>query len=337
MDSNGNLMTSGQIGEIVIRGPNVMCGYIGDPSVNEECFADGWFRTGDQGYMDSEGYLYITARLKEIINRGGEKISPREVDEIIATHPAVAQVVTFAMRHRTLGEDVGSAIVLRQNRSVTEREIREFVARRLASFKVPGQVIFLENLPNSPTGKLQRIGLAEKLGLASDARNLDRRKSDYVAPRTTVEQTLATVRANVLNLDRVGIFDDFFQLGGQSIIAFSLCAKIEKILGVRLLPPTLNEAPTIHQLAQRLEKSESITFSSLITVNPDGAMLPFFCVHGFQAWGFLPRYLGTDQPFYGLVQGLDGRRVYSRIETVARHYLSELQKVQPEGPYQIPG
>ena len=119
-----------EVGEIVIRGPNVTAGYENNPKANAEAFAHGWFHTGDQGTMDAEGYLRITGRLKEIINRGGEKISPREVDEVLMDHPAVAQVVTFAMPHDKLGEEVAAAVVLREGQQASEREIRDFVARR---------------------------------------------------------------------------------------------------------------------------------------------------------------------------------------------------------------
>ena len=120
----------------------------------------GWFRTGDQGMLDEDGYLRITGRLKEIINRGGEKISPREVDDVLMDHPAVAQVVTFAMPHDKLGEEVAAAVVLREGMTATERELRDFAAERLADFKVPRKVVFLDEIPKGATGKLQRIGLA---------------------------------------------------------------------------------------------------------------------------------------------------------------------------------
>ena len=128
MDDDGALLPAGETGEIVIRGPNVTAGYENNPKANAEAFAHGWFRTGDQGVMDEEGYLRITGRLKEIINRGGEKISPREVDEVLMDHPAVAQVVTFAMPHDKLGEEVAAAVVLREGISASEREIRDFAA-----------------------------------------------------------------------------------------------------------------------------------------------------------------------------------------------------------------
>jgi acyl-CoA synthetase (AMP-forming)/AMP-acid ligase II len=167
MDTEGKLLARGEIGEIVIRGENVTKGYAANPKANAEAFTNGWFRTGDQGIIDAEGYLSLTGRLKEIINRGGEKIAPREVDDVIMDHPAVAQVVTFAMPHEKLGEEVAAAVVLREGQQVSEGELRSFVATRLADFKVPRKILFLPEIPKGATGKLQRIGLAQKLGLAS--------------------------------------------------------------------------------------------------------------------------------------------------------------------------
>jgi acyl-CoA synthetase (AMP-forming)/AMP-acid ligase II len=166
MDDQGRLMPVGQTGEIVIRGDSATRGYENNPKANAEAFTHGWFRTGDQGMISAEGYITITGRLKEIINRGGEKIAPREVDEVLMGHPAIQQVVTFAIPHAKLGEDVASAVVLREGARLTEKEVREFAALHLADFKVPRKVLFLPEIPKGATGKLQRIGLAAKLGLA---------------------------------------------------------------------------------------------------------------------------------------------------------------------------
>ena len=165
MGEDGALLPRGATGEIVIRGPNVTTGYEANPKANAEAFVNGWFRTGDQGVMDADGYISITGRLKEIINRGGEKVSPREVDEILMDHPAVAQVVCFGMPHPKLGEEVAAAVVLREGRSATERELQDFVGTRAADYKVPKKILFMEEIPKGATGKLQRIGLAAKLGL----------------------------------------------------------------------------------------------------------------------------------------------------------------------------
>ncbi len=166
MDDAGQLLPPGALGEIVIRGRNVTAGYENNPAANATAFTNGWFRTGDQGTLDEAGYLRLTGRLKEIINRGGEKVSPLEVDEILMDHPAVAQVVTFAMPHSKLGEEVAAAVVLREGQTLDEPTLRDFCGQRLAPFKVPRKIVFLAEIPKGATGKLQRIGLAEKLGLS---------------------------------------------------------------------------------------------------------------------------------------------------------------------------
>ena len=157
-------------GEVVISGPNVTPGYENNFEANKKSFfyfeGERWFRTGDQGAFDHDGYLSLTGRLKEIINRGGEKISPLEVDEVLMDHPSVAQVVTFAVPHEKLGEDVAAALVLEEGSEVTENDLRAFASDRMVEFKVPKQIVILSEIPKGATGKLQRIGLAKKLGLA---------------------------------------------------------------------------------------------------------------------------------------------------------------------------
>lgn len=166
MDFAGNAVPQGGEGEICIRGGNVFHGYENNPDANAEAFHGDWFRTGDQGFLDTEGYLTISGRLKEIINRGGEKIAPREVDDVLQAHDAVAQVVTFALPHDKLGEDVAAIVVLAEGKEATERELKDYAAEKLADFKVPRTILFKDEIPKGATGKLQRIGLAEKLGLA---------------------------------------------------------------------------------------------------------------------------------------------------------------------------
>ena len=167
MSAAGAELPRGHEGEIVIRGPNVTAGYLNNAEANATAFHGDWFRTGDQGVMDANGYVQVTGRLKEIINRGGEKIAPAEVDEVLLAHAAVHQACTFAIPHPKLGEDVAAAVVLAEGAATTERELREFVAGRLADFKTPRRIVFLDEIPKGPTGKIQRIGLASTLGLAA--------------------------------------------------------------------------------------------------------------------------------------------------------------------------
>jgi len=163
------LLDHGATGEVVISGPNVTPGYEGNPKANESSFfmIDGqrWFRTGDQGAFDSEGYLCLTGRLKEIINRGGEKISPLEIDAVILAHPEIEQVVCFAVPHPKLGEDIAAAVVLKEGSKLDEPAIRDFIAQQVSAFKVPRSVVILDEIPKGATGKIQRIGMAKSLGM----------------------------------------------------------------------------------------------------------------------------------------------------------------------------
>src|ERR1700738_4919762 len=165
MDESGALLPQGGSGEIVVRGPNVTRGYVNNPEADAKAFTNGWFRTGDQGSLDAEGYLRISGRLKEMINRGGEKVSPLEVDVVLMDHPAVQLALTFGMPHEKLGEEVAAAVVLKEGKTATERELRDHAEKHLAHYKVPHKIVFVTELPRGPTGKLQRIGLAAKLGL----------------------------------------------------------------------------------------------------------------------------------------------------------------------------
>lgn len=167
MDDDGHLLPQGALGEVVVKGPNVIDGYENNPEANATAFVGGWFRTGDQGQIDADGYLSLTGRLKELINRGGEKISPLEIDDVLLRHAAVAEAVAFAVPHATLGEEVHAAVVLKG--AATERELRAFCAERLAEFKVPRRFHMLEAIPRGATGKLQRINMAKLLDLTGDA------------------------------------------------------------------------------------------------------------------------------------------------------------------------
>ncbi|HVC24510.1 MAG TPA: acyl--CoA ligase [Acidimicrobiales bacterium] len=165
LDEKDEIAPSGTRGEVSIKGATIVDGYEANPSANAAAFTAGWFRTGDEGFLDGDGYLFLTGRLKEQINRGGEKISPIEVDEVLLRHPAVSEAVTFAIPHEKLGEEVGAAVVLADGHDASELDLRQYLGERLAAFKVPRRIVFVLEIPKGATGKLQRIGLAAKLGL----------------------------------------------------------------------------------------------------------------------------------------------------------------------------
>ena len=169
MNSEGTLLNRGEHGEIVIQGPNVIQGYENNPEANATSFSDGWFRTGDQGFLDPQGYLTLVARIKELINRGGEKISPREIDEVLMTHPAVAEAVSFGVPHRMWGEEVAAAVVLRENADAKEADLMAYCRERLAEFKCPKKIHLTQTIPRTATGKIQRRVVAAAYAEAADA------------------------------------------------------------------------------------------------------------------------------------------------------------------------
>jgi oxalate---CoA ligase len=165
VDDDGRALPAGARGEIVLRGETMTAGYERPAEANAAAFRGGWFHTGDQGVLDADGYLTLTSRLKELINCGGEKVSPYEVEDVLLQHPAVAQAVCFAVPDRVLGEEVGAAVVVSPARQLVIAELRRFAADRLVKFKVPRRIVVLDELPKGSTGKLQRIGLAATLGV----------------------------------------------------------------------------------------------------------------------------------------------------------------------------
>jgi acyl-CoA synthetase (AMP-forming)/AMP-acid ligase II len=242
MDNAGALLEPEEEGEIVIRGPNVTLGYENNPAANRDAFTNEWFRTGDLGRMDVDGYLFISGRIKEMINRGGEKIAPREVDEVFLSHPEVAQAVSFAVQHPTLGEDLATAVILIPEAVATDLELRAYAFERLPDFKVPSRVITLDQIPKGPTGKLQRIGLAEKLA--------SRMAVDYTTARNNTEAKLARVWENVLGIEKVGVYDNFFFIGGDSLSAIQVVVEIQELFSIELSTNFIFKYPTVAELAE---------------------------------------------------------------------------------------
>jgi len=254
-DEEGNILPKNTLGEICIRGENVMLGYENNPAANIASFTADWLRTGDQGIIDDDGYLFIQGRLKELINRGGEKISPHEIEEVFLTHPAVKQAVAFAVPHPTLGEAVAAAIVLHEGCTVTSQELRQFVASHMIDYKVPRQIIFVAEIPKGPTGKVQRIGLYEKL-----RRELDDSKSGEPdrssVHLTPLEMDLLAIWQKDLEREDVRIQDDFLTLGGDSIKAARMLMDVNESYQVDLALKDIINALTIATLAKLIRERQ---------------------------------------------------------------------------------
>ncbi|MEZ4502996.1 MAG: non-ribosomal peptide synthetase [Dehalococcoidia bacterium] len=346
MDGSGTLLAQGEVGEVVIRGPNVTAGYLGAAEATAAAFTNGWFRTGDEGRFDEDGYLFLTGRLKEVINRGGETIAPREIDDVLSTHSDVAQAIAFAVPHPTLGEEVAAAVVLREGASTSAADLRSFVATQLSDAKVPKRIELVAEIPKGPTGKLQRIGLAERLGLAGDAAtSLPAARRGYEEPATELESELARVWCDVLGVEQVGRHDEFVDLGGDSLSAVELFLELEAQLNLRVTMASLFTAPTIAEQAALIEAADGGTDAGrcLVTLRGRGPGSPLAMVHGIH---------GTADLFYRFAAALpDGFPVYAfqsvgvdgaqpplaTIEEMAQRYLSELRAVQPVGPYRLAG
>ncbi len=248
VDDVGTPLGPGEIGEVVIRGPNVTAGYECGPRDRPAPFTDGWLRTGDQGMLDADGYLFIKGRLKELINRGGTKIAPREIEEVLLAHPGVTQVAVFGVPHSTLGENVAAAVVLRHDADAAEAALRRFVAERLADFKVPCRVLIVDEIPKGPTGKLHRARLAEQFGPLL-------MRPEHIGPATPQEYQLQQLWETILGVRPVGLRDNFFDLGGDSLTAMRILNQVERTWGTRLPLAAFLEEATVEHLARLLWRS----------------------------------------------------------------------------------
>ncbi|WP_457940343.1 non-ribosomal peptide synthetase [Mesorhizobium sp. 10J20-29] len=233
-------------GEVAVRGANVFHGYENDDAANRSAFRDGWFLTGDIGYFDADGDLFLTGRIKQMINRGGEKINPQEIDDVLLSHPAVAEAASFAVKHRTLGEDVAVGVVLKH--PVTTEELQKYLGTQLSSFKVPSRIVVLDRLPRNPVGKIDRLALA---GTTEKAHA----EVGHVAPRNDLEAFIANLWSEELSAGLVGIYDDFSALGGDSLSSVRIWMALEASLDGVIPKEALANASTVAGLAKALVDS----------------------------------------------------------------------------------
>ena len=232
MDTAGHRLAQGATGEIAAKGPGVMSGYENNIEANAQAFVNGWLRTGDEGYLDADGYLFITGRIKEIVNRGGAKISPREIDDALLESPGVAQAVAFGFPHPTLGEDLAAAVVLKAGVPADAQGLRAWLGTRLADYKVPSRIVFVDEIPKTSAGKVQRISLHRKLIASATSCSSE--------PSTPSERLIAAIWCESLGLPSVGLQDNFFDLGGHSLLLMEVIARIHKTSGKQLHPTHLS-------------------------------------------------------------------------------------------------
>jgi oxalate---CoA ligase len=341
MGDHGEIMPPGRHGEVVVSGECVFEGYENDATANAAAFSGKWFRTGDQGLIDDDGYLFLTGRIKEIINRGGEKITPSEIEQVLVKHPEVATATVFPIPHATLGEEVAAVVVPEKGAVISDEILAQFVAKSLAGFKIPRRFVFVDSIPKGSTGKVNRRGLAAAFSLDGAAGTPSPEQSTPMTSATPLEATLQQLWAETLGVKAVGLHDDFFLLGGDSLQAVELFFAIEDQIGKRLPRSILFEAGTVAEMSARI--AAETPSECIVPIQPDGDRPPFFCIHDQNGdvlnFRDLARHMGERQPFYGIQSvGLDGEAApFIRMEDMASHYLREIRKIQPQGPYYIGG
>ncbi|HKS72054.1 MAG TPA: amino acid adenylation domain-containing protein, partial [Terriglobales bacterium] len=347
LDGEKQPVPIGQEGELYIGGEGLARGYFERPELTAEKFvADPFsaepearlYRTGDLARFRDDGNVEYLGRLDHQVKIRGFRIELGEIEAVLNQHPQIQRAVAVAREEASGEKRLVAYVVTHVESTASSAEFREHVRKQLPDYMIPAAIVQLAALPLTPNGKVDRKALPtpKAADFPSDA--------NYLAPRNEVERKLASLWEETLNIHPIGVKTSFFDLGGRSLLAARLFTKISRAFGRDLPLATLFRAPTIEQLAAELgQASEASAYSSLVTIQPLGDRAPFFCVHGGAGSTLflhrLSREMGHDQPFYGLEpEGLDGRRVHRRtVEQMAAHYLTEIRKVQPNGPYFLGG
>jgi oxalate---CoA ligase len=354
LHDSGRLHASGEIGEISVRGAAVFPGYLNDPEANRVAFRGGWFRTGDAGMLDAEGNLFITGRIKEMINRGGEKISPNEVDAVISAHSAVLDAATFPMLHPTLGEAVACAVVLRPNSShVNAAELRRFTAERLAAFKVPQRIAFVDSIPRGELGKPQRWKLAEQFSVPQ-APESSAASHEFQLLTTASRDVFFKIReiwVRILGRDDLAVEENFFDAGGDSLSAITMLAEVDEFFQSEVSTHAADflDAPTLFRVTELVGQPPSVEQAPdpsnamrVHLVGTDQAPIRIYCSPAEQEEGLYFRGLARH------LSGLMGVAIVRRPHAAGRQRLHvfeqdgvdmalAIRNTQPRGPYIIGG
>jgi oxalate---CoA ligase len=338
LGSDNNRVSHDTEGEVIIRGSSVISGYENNHEADLRSFYHGWFRTSDSGYIDEEGYLYLKARIKEIINKGGEKIAPREIDEIFLQHPAITQAASFAVPHTTLGEDIGIVMVVRKGYPVPERaELVAFAKNHCAPFKIPSHFFFRDEIPKGPTGKIRRHELAGILVPEESGRDTGEEPGSC---SDRMELQVLGIWQEVLRNHRIRADDDFFYLGGDSLQAVRIIVAIEELFKIRLQPGILLEKRSVRELTGHIRNMRQDT-SPMICLN-HGTGTPLFLAPGADSGAFsfkkIADKLGDSFSVYSWDwPDPDTWTLPDDFHAIARFYADQIRNTTPSGPYQVGG
>ncbi len=262
IDDQGGDVPMGQPGEIVVRGPGVATGYLDSPAAEAESFMDGWFRTGDLGFFDADGFLTLVGRKKEIINRGSEKISPWEVEQVLSAHPNIEDIAVFGEPHESLGEIVAAAVIFKEDQGTASRqELTSYALDRLNRGKVPRQIYAVTKIPKGAGGKPQRALLAEELAKRNEKETQAGSASAAVRADPNVpllEVPLTALWKSALGVDTIGRDDRFVELGGTDAIAAELVASVRAVFGVELESACLGgDSGTVANMAALIARAKA--------------------------------------------------------------------------------
>ena len=338
-DDNESL-PPGMRGEILATGPTVISGYLEDPDANSSTFVERWLRTGDIGSLDEEGFLTIHDRKKDLINRGGQKISPAEIDGVLLEHPAVIEAAAFPVPDPRLGEDIAVAIVQRPNAGLSIEEMESYLAHRLAPYKMPTRIFSFECLPKGATGKISRQQLSNYVAnLEVEQLPAQVRSPGFVE----LERQLLSLWQTVLKSKALTMDDNFFDAGGDSLQAVEILTELDRIIGHPVPSAILFEAPTVRQLARSLAGELQGLVVGCVHLNTKGRKRPLVVFHGDYENNTpyflvnLARNLGPDQPLIGISAHTTCEGIPNTIEDMAIERLPLILKLIQQEPYRIAG
>lgn len=354
INDEAQLLPTNSPGEIIVRGPLVFSGYVDDPELTAASFQNGWFRTGDLGIIDEEGYIHVSGRLKEIINRGGEKISPAEIDMAIESLTQIREAAAFGVPHPSLGEEVVAAAVREAETPIDEPELIELIRHRVGPNKTPRKIYFVDRLPRNANGKVLRHKVAKMVEQHAKQDSSAADRSDIML--TPLQAAVGEIWTSLLQVGNFRADDNFFLVGGDSLHAVQLISRIKLLFGVELPIESLSvEAWTISGMAHAIESLRKgcagtcadarLTTRDPLMHSPDigCSKKPFFFFHGDLSgnalyWVKLASYLGEDRPLYPLQPaGMDGKAFPASIEEMAHRHLETIRSIQQQGPYFLGG
>ena len=330
---DGSEADAGERGQILLGGATLSPGYLSAGSADRRAFAHGWLHTGDLGSIDADGFLVLHGRASEMINRGGEKFSPYEVESALLRHPDIAEAAVFAVPHPRLGEEVMAMAVARPGANVAPQELRHFLHGEIAEFKIPRRIEMVASVPKNASGKVSRRNLG-----AAFARSAAKSASKES------EAALLAIWRNLLENDAIGPDDDFFLAGGDSLLAAAALVEIERALGREVPASLLFESASVRGLLAALDRVGNDVPDHLVRIGNGDGRPPLFFFHGHYEGNVpyflvrLSRLLGPECPLVGIPpHGVRGQHVPSSIEAMAADRARMIIEEQPEGPYRIGG